>query len=464
MPPPSFRSALPDIAWPALPSAASGNLLALQFQFERSERQPPADRAASQAIQREKLITHAHDALPFWRARLRKAGWQPGTPLTETLWRALPILTRAEAQAAGTRLHCQAVPETHGTVRAATTSGSTGRPLTALKTDVSLFFWHGAVLREALWHGLDLSGTLAIIRRDPENKAHPPAGRATEDWGPSYATAFHTGPGALLDVRAAIPDQLAWLVARNPTYLRTWPSNLLALARAAQAAGTTLPALRAVLTFGEAVSDELRAACRAAWGVELVDAYSAEEVGYIALQCPANPPQGHPHYHVLDESMLVEVLDQAGAPCAPGQPGRVVLTPLHNYAMPLIRYEIGDYAELGQPCDCGRTLPVLTRILGRARNRIVLPNGERRFVANLGNFSTLAAGALIQQYQLAQVGPEQLELRVVTQREFTQVEAAELTSALENRYGARFNVRIAYRQSIPRAASGKYEDFVCELD
>ena len=45
--------------------------------------------------------------------------------------------------------------------------------------------------------------------------------------------------------------------------------------------------------------------------------------------------------------------------------------------MPLLRYEIGDYAEVGPTCDCGRTLPVLTRILGRDRNRLVMPNGER---------------------------------------------------------------------------------------
>jgi phenylacetate-CoA ligase len=54
-----------------------------------------------------------------------------------------------------------------------------------------------------------------------------------------------------------------------------------------------------------------------------------------------------------------------------------VVTPLHNFAMPLIRYAIGDYAEAGPPCACGRGLPVLARILGRARNLLTLPHGER---------------------------------------------------------------------------------------
>src|SRR6185295_14515719 len=99
------------------------------------------------------------------------------------------------------------------------------------------------------------------------------------------------------------------------------------------------------------------------WGVGVVDVYSSEECGQIALQCPE-----HEQYHVQSESVLVEVLDDEGRPCAPGTIGRVVLTTLQNFAMPLIRYDIGDFAEPGPACPCGRALPVLTRIVGRVRN------------------------------------------------------------------------------------------------
>ena len=126
-----------------------------------------------------------------------------------------------------------------------------------------------------------------------------------------------------------------------------------------------LPGLREVRTLGEASTPDLRALCREAWGVPLVDVYSAEEVGYIALQCPE-----HEHYHVQAESVLVEILDERGAPAPPGETGRVVVTDLHNFAMPLVRYEIGDYAEVGEPCACGRGLPVLRRIVGRVRNML----------------------------------------------------------------------------------------------
>jgi phenylacetate-coenzyme A ligase PaaK-like adenylate-forming protein len=96
------------------------------------------------------------------------------------------------------------------------------------------------------------------------------------------------------------------------------------------------------------------------WDVPLTDLYAADEAGCIALQCP-----DHEHYHVQSESVLVEVLDVEGRACAPGAVGRVVVTTLQNFAMPLVRYDIGDVAEAGDPCPCGRGLPVLRRIARR---------------------------------------------------------------------------------------------------
>ena len=113
--------------------------------------------------------------------------------------------------------------------------------------------------------------------------------------------------------------------------------------------------------------------------------------------------------------MLVEVIDAAGQPCAPGQVGRVVVTPLFNYAMPLLRYELGDYAEVGPPCPCGRGLPVLTRILGRERNALlVAPTGERYWPAfGSRKFTEIAP---IVQHQFVQKDAEWIEARLVTER------------------------------------------------
>jgi phenylacetate-CoA ligase len=107
-----------------------------------------------------------------------------------------------------------------------------------------------------------------------------------------------------------------------------------------------LARLREVRTFGELVEPRVREECLEIWGLNIVDIYSSQEVGYLALQCP-----DYIQYHVQSENVLVEVLDDANQPCEPGQIGRLVVTSLHNFALPLLRYEIGDYAEVGWPCQ-----------------------------------------------------------------------------------------------------------------
>jgi phenylacetate-CoA ligase len=184
--------------------------------------------------------------------------------------------------------------------------------------------------------------------------------------------------------------------------------------------------------------------------------YTAQETGYIALQCPE-----HEHYHVQSECVRVEILDERNRPCATGQTGRVVLTPLHGFAMPLLRYAIGDYAEVGAPCRCGRGLPVLARILGRVRNMLTLPDGSQRW-PSLAFFGGTTAEA-VKQYQCVQTRLGEIELRLVVARALTPAEEARLRAKVAEVLGHPFTVTLTYHQSIPRSAGGKFEQFVSRL-
>src|SRR3546814_9801972 len=86
-------------------------------------------------------------------------------------------------------------------------------------------------------------------------------------------------------------------------------------------------------------SSDLRL-CRDVWGLKIADLYSTQEAGYLALQCPE-----HEHYHVQSEAVLLEVLDEEDRPCRPGEVGRVVVTPLTNFAMPMIRYRSEEHTS-----------------------------------------------------------------------------------------------------------------------
>ena len=231
---------------------------------------------------------------------------------------------------------------------------------------------------------------------------------------------------------------------------------MLGLANLSQARGVRLPSLREARCVGEPVGDVLRAACTAAWDVPVTDIYSTQELGYLALQCPR-----HTHYHVQEESVRLEVLHADGRPCGPGEVGLVVATPLYNYATPLLRYAPGDYAEVGEPCSCGRGLTVLRRILGRERNMWIRPNSDRWW-PNVGS-SAMAGFTSVRQWQFVQKALDHLEIRLVAPTPLDPQQEAVLRTLVRERLGDHFTMDLAYCADIPRARSGKFEDYVCEV-
>lgn len=161
------------------------------------------------------------------------------------------------------------------------------------------------------------------------------------------------------------------------------------------------------------------------------------------------------------EGVYIEILDAAGQPCAPGQVGRVVITPLHNFAMPMIRYEIGDWAEAGASCDCGRCLPVITKIHGRTRTMLRLPDGAMRHP----RFGERQFGAIapIRQFQVVQKSLRHVNVSLVVARPLTHAEENKLRALIIENLGHPFEVTFAYLEEIARAESGKFEDFHSEV-
>ena len=444
-----LRSASAGMVWPAVPDGAGAMALAMQFQLDQTQWLPPTEIENLQMSQLQLLLRHAHDALPFWRERLAAAGYRPQRELTPELFRSLPLLQRSEIQAQGRALLCADLPQFHGGWYKSETSGSTGSPITYYGTALTQFFWRACTLRDHMWHRRDLSGKLAAIR--PKVQSGQSSG-----WGPATDVAFMTGPCALLKLPADVDAQLTWLQAQAPQYLISTASNVCWLARRSIERGVRLPSLLQARSYGAVIPDWGRAAVRQAWDVALVDLYTAEEVGYIALQCPQ-----HEHYHAQCESLIVEILDEAGRPCEPGQIGRVVVTTLHNFAMPLIRYALGDYAEAGEPCHCGRGLLVIRRILGRERNMLSLSGGQRHWPSFPSD--KWAHAAPVRQLQMVQKSTEDIVLRVVAPRALTQAERHNLIAALQACLGYPFRMTIDQVQEIPRTPNHKYEDFVSEI-
>ncbi len=453
----SMRTAVSGQAWPPMPAGHGALLGALLFQLERSQWLDANELSRRQLGQLARLLEHARRSVPYYREALAGLDLAPGGVPDADAWRGLPTIGRRTIQNAGAALESEQVPAALGGTFYSETSGSTGEPVRLRRCGLERLLWEAMTLREHYWHGRDFSAKLASIRVYSGEQGAAPDGTVLPHWGAPAATLHRTGPLAALTLDADIDTQVRWLARHDPDYLMTYPSNLGALIEHAATHGWKLPRLREVRTLGETLSDALRARCTEVWGVPLVDVYSSRELGYIALQCPLSG-----HYHVAAETLLVEVLDDAGRPAAVGQRGRLVVTPLHNYAAPLLRYELGDLAEVGPPCTCGRGLPTLARIVGRTRNLVVLPDGSRHW-PQVG-FADYRAIAPVRQFQLVQHSLALVEVRLVVERALSPTEEHRLAGVIRGALGHPFELRFDYhRDALPRGPGGKFEEFVSLL-
>jgi phenylacetate-CoA ligase len=436
------------IGWPVLQPLSEARALALQYQLEESQWWPAERLLANQLRQAQSLLRHACETVPFYRDRLAEVAFLPPGGLDMEGFRRIPLLTRDEIQAAGDRLASTRLPPGHAPTARATTSGSSGRPIHFLATDVTSTMLAALTMRGHLWHKRDLALKNLSLR--------PPRANMPEGRPGRWASLARTGPGLIVDMRRPMPETFERFIAEDPAYLQSHPNVIVGLLLRSRETGIKPKSLREARSYGECVDPWMRELCAEVWGVPLVDQYSTEEFGPLALQCPEGTD-----LHLQAENALVEVLDDAGRPCGPGQRGRVAVTGLNNFATPFIRSVIGDIAEVGPPCACGRGLPVLTRVLGRERSMLRLPDGRRVFPDPYREFARFPA---IRQWQITQESPHRLRLRLAASRPLSRDEGIALCQELNRNFGHPFEIAVSYVDEIPREPSGKYVDVRSELD
>jgi phenylacetate-CoA ligase len=421
--------------------------MVLQFRdvLAETERLAPDELHSYQQKLLEPMLQHARRHVPFYTQRL--APFFRGEAPDLGRFHDIPILTRAQAQANVKALTAGDVPPFFGPTETEETSGSTGRPFVHRRSQLVTVANLALTDRVLRWWDFDGNKTMATFISRHRERAPPPSGTTVHGWRTGFSGTHH-----LIDMWADTDVQIDWLMERRPHYLTAYSSTLLALAERVQRRGVSLRFER-ITSVATAMSDEIRQACREVLGAPPIDQYGAQEVGLIACECPVCG-----RYHLSAEAMLVEILRDDGTACAPGETGRVVVTSFYNYAMPFIRYEIGDYAVAGPAnVKCPVRLPTLTRVFGRYRNTFTLKDGRiiYPYVA-IGRFRDFIA---FEQVQVVQTDYDAIEVRYVRSGDAPADEAG-LQAYLREALDKDLNVRAIAVDAIPRSASGKFEDFL----
>ncbi|MDX1946410.1 MAG: hypothetical protein SFU86_13500, partial [Pirellulaceae bacterium] len=161
--------------------------------------------------------------------------------------------------------------------------------------------------------------------------------------------------------------------------------------------------------------------------------------------------------------VILEVLDEAGNPCRPGETGRVVITALHNYLTPFVRYEIMDSATVGPAnCPCGRGLPLLTKIGGKLRPLFRLADGRRKSSVEL--LHAIRACGPHRQQQIIQREIDLVVVRIIPAPRWSDEHGRRIPEIAREFFEAPVRTEVELLDFLHLPPGGKLQEVVCELD
>lgn len=408
--------------------------------------------ARIQALQKKglvRILTHAWQQAPAYRERLAPlfaAGNQPDL----SRWDEIPVLTRKEAQANTEEYYALQVPQQAGATFDQQTSGSTGMPLRHRTSALQGVASQAAAVRCLDWYKIDPNKSCAMFSTTVPGASDLPDGAMQREW----QRGFPDGVGYWLDHKLTNSAQkLAWLRRKSTNYLATTPNIAHGVILEAENTHSTLRRYEALMLGGETLTPRTEAILRERLSDTLINNYGSEECGRMAVCCPE-----FNHMHLHEEFCFIEVLDDENKVVEPGQTGRVVVTSFYNFAMPLIRYAIGDYATLlSEPCACGRSSRALARIAGRERNLFRFADGTSFWPSlRIEEFQAIVP---FQQWQFIQDRPDHLSVCLILPDVDLVFDRNVFQRAVCKSFRQQIDVDIRLVSSIPRDESGKFEEF-----
>ena len=414
----------------------------------------PEEIEAENAERLRRLVAHAEADVPYYRERFAGAGVRARDVRQLSDLSRLPVTTKSDLRArfpAGTT--ASSVPEARRQLMM--TSGSTGLPFQ--------FYWDRAVadrvrgtyLFSLGWAGAAVWDTRVVIA-SPAYFYNQVA--AAPRWRQLAGRLVLGEESVSLSADVLTPAKFRALVSevsrRRDYFIRGYPASVARLAaRLLEEAVPLAAPPKVVVAFAETLTPADAATIHEALGCRVVNYYSSWEVPQMAQSCPDRPEL----LHVNADRVVLRVVREDGADAAPGEPGRVVVTDLENYAMPFVNYDNGDRAVAGATCACGRGLPVLRSLEGRDAEVLRTPEGREISGVVLGQFLAFVAGAIpyVWEYQAVQTAPASVILRVVPTPRFDAPFADKLRAELEAFLGPGVGVAVEPVDHIDLEPSGK---------
>ena len=402
----------------------------------------------------KRLLQHAYEHVPYYQKQFKKSGLSPESINNPEDFRQLPFLNKEDIRNNFSALKAGNIK--HFVLDC--TSGSAGTPLTFFKERSTSGHFLAAKYRGHRWHDIDI-GDREIkfwglpIDQKPKWREH------LKDFilNRILFVAFDISQETLLHHFKACQRI-------RPKYIYGYASALYRFARLLkdEKIDASSLKLKGVISTSEVLYDFERELTESVFGCPVINEYGACEAGVMAFECPEG------NMHVTVENMYLEILKEDGHPAPPGEPGEIVVTELHNYAMPFIRYKLGDLAtsmEKDEKCKCGRGLPLIGEIVGRALDTVVTPTGKllHAHVFNYIIRSAISHGADIREFNITQKDEHNLLIKIVAPQKLGGEHRNYITQEIVSFMGENIKIDFEQVESIPLEKSGKFRFFVSEI-
>jgi phenylacetate-CoA ligase len=408
------------------------------------------------------LLQHASIHVPFYRECF--AGLGVALPSAPDL-ASLPILTKTRYREREASTFCAENVSAHQLIPR-TTSGSSGEPFGFFVDRNAVPMVFASHLFYDSWHGLrPLDRRVRIMTPAPLAvplpRTTPLSVRIRDGIAKSVRGLYDSYAEERIPIWAVDPERTREIWRRmeqvRPDYVIGYTSSLATIAGELTRLELRLSKpVKAIVTIAETLSPARRRVIEEYFGgAPIINRYGLREFGWwVAQSCRESPD----HFHVNTELAVCEIVRNDGSPCNAGETGRVVITDLHNYARPFIRYDTGDLASMsGEPCPCGRGFPLMGAIEGRSIEHLRLRNGKVVTPPVLGQFLFVNNDHLdsVQHYQLIQESLDSVRLLVVPTDRWSEQRRAKLHADLVTLLGRETRVVVETVRDIAAERSGK---------
>jgi len=396
----------------------------------------------------EKIVLHAYRNVPYYREVFRKAGIVKNGILHSTDFEKIPILTKETLWKRGGDL----VSRDYGTRKwyYNATSGSTGENVRFIQ-DRTFNKWVFVTTKYYYEDIINVKEAFAkkiLLWFRPQNNLGTSFGVWTNRFNSTLRNQKFLDPRRLAEDTMA--DYIKIINSYKPEIIRGYPNVLYEICRYIEKRKIPIHSPKLVVSSAETLHDFMREKIEAILGAKVFDFYGSREVDGIAGECRRGL------YHTFSFNNYIEVLDDNNRKVNEGENGKVIITTLHNYSMPLIRYEVGDMAILGpEKCMCGNHLQTLKNITGRTTSFFRREDGT--LINGLFFTRILQEIEWIKQFRIIQEDYKKIRIIVVLKyKTLVKSEKREIEKIIRMVMGKDYDIDWDSVREIPRTRTGKY--------